>query len=257
MLLQERESSEEVGWCSRDRVCTSEEGLCSCRLRDWQGHEKSELIFCSVEEGSGGFGLGVDTETEVFALVLLGGLINALVSDGLNCFLEVIIGVAGVERRGDLFSCDIFSGMLLLLAFCRVSTACIWLSVSCKIFFASSCGSRAPAGPVLSSWDFTVLSVSVLDWSDSELLAFPFPFFCEDKLFCPTFGLVFFKSSAGALIGDVGELMLPFEETVEGHPCAEASPLPAEPLPRLCPEGNGSVSQSLPLCPKGSLLIIE
>lgn len=51
----------------------------------------------------------------------------------------------------------------------------MWLCVSSKTFWASSCGSSCPTGTVLSSWDFTVLSVSVLDWSDSELLAFPFP----------------------------------------------------------------------------------
>lgn len=180
---------------------------------------------------------------------------NALVSDGLNCFLDVIIGVSGFDRRGGLFSCDLFCGTFLLFAFCRVSTACMWLSVSCKIFLASSSGSRAPAGPVLSSWDFTVLSVSVLDWSDSELLAFPF--FCEDRLFCERYGLLFFNGTAEALTGDVGELMLPFEETVMGYPCAEEYALLTEPLPRLCPARNGSVSQSLPPFPNGSLLIIE
>lgn len=59
--------------------------------------------------------------------------------------------------------------------FCRLSTARMWLWVSSRIFWASSWGSSCPAGPVLSSWDFTVLSVSVLDWSDSELLTFAFP----------------------------------------------------------------------------------
>lgn len=39
-----------------------------------------------------------------------------------------------------------------------------------------------PAGTVLSSWDLTVLSVSVLDWSDSELLTFAFTLLPEDTL---------------------------------------------------------------------------
>lgn len=39
-----------------------------------------------------------------------------------------------------------------------------------------------PAGTVLSSWDLTVLSVSVLDWSDSELLTFAFPLLPGDTL---------------------------------------------------------------------------
>lgn len=39
-----------------------------------------------------------------------------------------------------------------------------------------------PAGTVRSSWDLTVLSVSVLDWSDSELLTFAFPLFPGDTL---------------------------------------------------------------------------
>lgn len=58
----------------------------------------------------------------------------------------------------------------------------MWLWVSSRIFWASSWGSSCPAGIVLSSWDLTVLSVSVLDWSDSELLTFPFPTLLGDKL---------------------------------------------------------------------------
>lgn len=58
--------------------------------------------------------------------------------------------------------------------------------------------------------------------------------------------------SRGALIGEVGVLMLPLEETVTA-----ADPLAAPPLPCLWPTGSGRVSQSLLPCPRGSLLMME
>lgn len=74
--------------------------------------------------------------------------------------------------------------------------------VSSRILWASSWGSSFG---VLSSWDFTVLSVSVLDWSDSpvsELASFP----------------TFWKGEFGLGIrviftGELGVLTLPLELT--------------------------------------------
>lgn len=67
-------------------------------------------------------------EGHVFKLALLGGLLKALVSDGwkLRAHLAgVRVGVVGVDRD-------------LAFAFCRLSTACMWLWVSSRIFWASS-----------------------------------------------------------------------------------------------------------------------
>lgn len=118
----------------------------------------------------------------------------------------------------------------------------------------------------MSSCDFTVLSVSVLEWSDSppaspELLALA----------------TFWKGELGlgtrlAFKGEVGVLTLPLDEmdaavypgpgmppTPNPNPSPDPEPAP-DPLPRsircLCPwpGGRGRESQWLP---KGSLLMME
>lgn len=155
-----------------------------------------ELIFCSEEVREGGLGRLGRGEDWALMLALLLGLLNALVSDERKADPPV-----GVWTSPDLVP-SLAAACLVLL--CRVSTARMWLWVSSRIFCASSCGSRgAPGG--LSSCDFTVLSVSVLDWSDSpvsELLTFP----------------TFWKGEFGlgtrlAFTGEVGVLTLPLEDT--------------------------------------------
>lgn len=109
------------------------------------GLPRLEVIFCSDEERDGGLGRvgggggGVEAEGDkgerwrdretgeghVFRLARLGGLLKALVSEGWKPRAGVRVGVAGVDRD-------------LALAFCRLSTACMWLWVSSRIFWASS-----------------------------------------------------------------------------------------------------------------------
>lgn len=75
-------------------------------------------------------------EGHVFKLALLGGLLKALVSEGWKPrapLAGVSIGVLGVDR--DLASPP---RDVLPFAFCRLSTACMWLWVSSRIFWASS-----------------------------------------------------------------------------------------------------------------------
>lgn len=100
--------------------------------------------------GRGGGGGGVEAEGDkgdrwwerktgegqVFKLALLGGLLKALVSEGWKPrapLAGVRVGVEGVDR--DLLSPP---RDVLPFVFCRLSTACIWLWVSSKIFWASS-----------------------------------------------------------------------------------------------------------------------
>lgn len=111
-----------------------------------------EVIFCSDEERDGslgrvGGGGGAEAEGDegerwreretgeghVFRLARLGGLLKALVSEGWKPRAGVRVGVAGVDR--DLASPP---RAVLALAFCRLSTACMWPWVSSRIFWASS-----------------------------------------------------------------------------------------------------------------------
>ena len=125
-------------------------------------------------------------EEEAFRLPRLPGRLNALVSDGQNPRPPAPPGgvrdgeegaVAGEERdppRAARFPSGLtHAGFLVLLSFWRLSTASRWLWVSLRIFWASSWGSSSAVG-TRSSWDLMVLSVSVLDWSDSELHSLPF-----------------------------------------------------------------------------------
>ena len=125
-------------------------------------------------------------EGQAFRLALLLGLLNALVTDGQNPRPPPPPGgvrdgeegaVAGEDsdppRAARFPSGRTHAGPLVLLSFWRLSTASRWLWVSLRIFWASSWGSSRAVG-TRSSWDLMVLSVSVLDWSDSELHSLPF-----------------------------------------------------------------------------------
>ena len=160
------------------------------------------------------FGEGADW------LPLLVGRLKALVSDERNPDIAAGTGVSGVPPA----------------VLCSVSTAIRWLWVSSRIFCASSCGSR---GGGRSSCERTVLSVSVLDWSDSPVSELPG-----------------FLGLGGALTGDVGVLTLPLDDTPAPRARPPLPPPPPIPPPRAarCPAGRGRV----PRCANasGSLLMM-
>lgn len=121
--------------------------------RDREGEGGADvLIFCSDEERDGGLGgvtAGLETEVErgeiclwtvkgeeqALRLALLGGLMNALVSEGWKPQAPLAglkVGVVGVDKDGGLiwgFSCCSapLRAFTLVFSFFRVSTACIWL----------------------------------------------------------------------------------------------------------------------------------
>lgn len=121
--------------------------------RDSEGEEGADvLIFCSDEERDGDLGgvagglvtelergerglWAVKGEKQAFRLALLGGLLNALVSEGWKPQAPLTglkVGVVGVDKDGGLvlgFSCRSapLRAFTLVFAFFRVSTSCIWL----------------------------------------------------------------------------------------------------------------------------------
>ena len=191
-LLGEREMWPlygELGYFSLKAAWLSREGEGWLPSR-WEDSEAAgllypELIFCREDERDGGLGRGDDCARP---LALLPGRLKALLSDERKALLRAEAFPAAPAASAP--------------ARCRLPTARRWLWVSSRIFWASSWGSR---GTVFSSWDLTVLSVSVLDWSDSPV---------SELLTLPTF----WKGELGpgarqVFTGEVGVLTLPLEDT--------------------------------------------